>query len=174
MAQKQTKGNRQRTIEEYECALDKAGGFLAEASRILGVSRSAVTQRVKKSKRLQKKLQEIIEFHLDVAESKLLSCVNKEQGWAVMYYLNNKGKPRGYGRKWWEEQGAEDKAEAVEWSDPGPPERPNDEDEDFDLSRLLEDMPNRSRLTENDLGLNCKGAGGARGRQVDGKRHGQD
>ncbi|MBW2072017.1 MAG: hypothetical protein JRI89_12290 [Deltaproteobacteria bacterium] len=34
--------------------MDKAGGFLAEVSRILGMSRSTVTQRVKKSKRLQK------------------------------------------------------------------------------------------------------------------------
>ena len=143
---------------------------------MLGVTPAAVSKRIKSGKRLQEFVKAIKAFHLDVAESKLLSAVGKEKGWAVMYYLNNQGKPRGYGRKWWDDESAgEENVETVEWTDPGPPKSPDQDDlaACVDARKLLEDIPSRSHLTDEDLGLNGRGARGS-GQRVNGERNGED
>ena len=45
-----------------------------------------------------------------------------------MYYLNNKGKSRGYVRKWWEDDPTKDQVDGVTWTDPGPPQTPDGDD----------------------------------------------
>ena len=160
MVTKREKPRGHRTIEEYETALRKAQGFVTAAAEILGLTHGAVSMRIKNSKRLQKVQRESREFVLDVAESKLFAALEKEKSWAVMYFLNNQGKARGYGRKWWEDDGTPGDGNAtVKWSDPGPPKKADIDDLDacVDLEALGE-LPRG--IKREHLGLSGKGANG--------------
>lgn len=174
MAKKSNKGkgrkpHRHRSIEEYEVALRKAQGFTSVAAQMLGVTVRAVNKRIKGSKTLQRVTEELREFNLDVAESKLLAKVNSGETKAIFYFLNNQGKKRGYGRKWWDSDGAgQEDIDKVKWTDPGRPPRP---EEDIDDAEVLNDLqrilPEGCTATHEDLGLNGKGAGG-NGERVNG------
>jgi len=167
MGTKKPKGH--RTIEEYELALKKAQGFVTATAEILGVNHSSVSRRIKGSRRLQKVQRECREFVLDVAESKLLACIEDKKSWAIMFFLNNQGKGRGYGRKWWEDEAsaaADGKAD-IAWTDPGPPKNADIDDLDacVDLDRLGE-LPRG--IKREHLGLTGNGATGS-GERVNGE-----
>ncbi len=66
------------TAKQIAEALRKTGGFVTETSRILGVSHANICQRIKKSPELQKVKAEVIETHIDIAESALLKKIKKE------------------------------------------------------------------------------------------------
>ena len=162
---KDKKPQRKWTIEEYEQAIRKAQGFVSVVAQLLGVTPRAVNKRIKGSKVLQAVMRECREFTLDVAESKLLTAVNASNLTAVFYYLNNMGKKRGYGRKWWEDgPGPEDGEVKVTWIDEKPP-RGKEEDEEAGID--LEALGVEGKLTPEDLGLNGKGAKG-KGERVNG------
>ena len=85
------------TIEQIENALRATGGFVSYAAKELNVTQSAISQRVKASPHLQKVQKEISEQYLDLAESKLLKKIKKQEDLgAICFYLKCKGKGRGY------------------------------------------------------------------------------
>lgn len=84
------------TTAQIEEALRKSGGFQSQAAKMVGISQQAVSKRIKKSKHLQIAVREIDDTYLDLAESKLINAINKDQSWAICFYLKCKGKHRGY------------------------------------------------------------------------------
>jgi len=84
------------TLKECEVALRKSGGFISHAAKALNISSAALSRRIKRSKKLQEIKAEIDEKYLDLAESKLISKINKEDLGAICFYLKCRGKDRGY------------------------------------------------------------------------------
>lgn len=91
--------HRNHSIEDYAKALKKANGFISVAAKALGLSYTAVQQRVKKTPELQEIIDECKEGLLDLAECKLVSAIKDTQPWAVCFYLKCQGKDRGYVEK---------------------------------------------------------------------------
>ena len=86
------------TIEQIAQALKATGGFITMAATKLNVTHSAVSQRVSKSKKLQKVITRIQAENLDLSESGLIKHLKDENLNAIKYYLSNKGRERGYGQ----------------------------------------------------------------------------
>tara|TARA_Y100000589_G_scaffold65030_2_gene56486 strand:- start:110 stop:514 length:405 start_codon:yes stop_codon:yes gene_type:complete len=89
------------TDEQLEQALMQCCGILSTAAKKLKVNRSAVSQRISKSKKLQEVVRQAKAQALDLAESELLFRLKDRkhpntQMNAIMYYLNNQGESRGY------------------------------------------------------------------------------
>jgi len=84
------------TLAECEIALEKAGGFISRAAKMLNITTGALSRRIKRSKKLQELKAEIDERYLDLAESKLINKINKEDLGAICFYLKCRGKERGY------------------------------------------------------------------------------
>jgi len=84
------------TLAQCEIALEKSGGFITRAAQMLNISTAALTRRIQRSKRLQDLKAQIDEKYLDLAESKLMAKINKEDLGAICFYLKCKGKGRGY------------------------------------------------------------------------------
>ena len=87
-----------RTLKESDIAdaLRAGRGFLAEAARRLGVTRQAIAHRVRNSEALSAVEAECVETNLDTAESRLVAAIDDGAGWAIKFYLQCKGKERGY------------------------------------------------------------------------------
>ena len=84
------------TLKQVEKALKASGGFISHAAKMLGITQSAVTQRIQRHESLQIALNEIKDSHLDLAESKLINKIEKEDLGAICFYLKCQGKGRGY------------------------------------------------------------------------------
>lgn len=84
------------TIAQVGDALDKANGINADAARILGLSRQAVSDYIKKSKKLQARKAAIVQERLDLAENKLHALIEQADGPSIRFYLKTQGKDRGY------------------------------------------------------------------------------
>jgi predicted transcriptional regulator len=84
------------SLKQCEEALRKSGGFISHAAKLLGISTSALSQRVKKYKSLQDVREEAEEMYLDMAETELLKKIRTGSGWAICFFLKTKGKKRGY------------------------------------------------------------------------------
>jgi predicted transcriptional regulator len=84
------------TVGQIEEALWKNGGWISQAAKSLGISQSAVSQRIKKSEKLQRTMREIDEYFIDLSESKLIAAIKNGEPWAIRMYLLCKGKARGY------------------------------------------------------------------------------
>ena len=84
------------TIKQIEDGLRASGGFISQAAKKLGVTQQAISDRIRKSEQLQQARKEIDESYLDLAESKLVNKINKEDLGAICFYLKCKGKDRGY------------------------------------------------------------------------------
>ena len=80
-------------------ALRKCAGIQTRAATLLGVSQSAISQRVSGSKFLQEIYQEIREGLLDVAEDALIEKLKAGNMTAIIFYLKCIGKTRGYTEK---------------------------------------------------------------------------
>jgi hypothetical protein len=78
-------------------ALRKWAGMKALAAKELGISRQAVHARVKHSAAIQAALIDIEEENLDIGEGHLLKALRQGEKDAVRYYLDRKGRKRGYG-----------------------------------------------------------------------------
>jgi hypothetical protein len=83
-------------IEEIEKALIASRGIMTAASESLGVSRSTVSNRVYKSERLQKVIDEQRKSVGDFAESKLFKHIKEGNLTAIIFYLKTIGRDRGY------------------------------------------------------------------------------
>lgn len=89
----------QKSLTVIMHALEKTGGFQNKAAEMLGITRAALSMRIKNSQELQDKVLELEEKYLDLAETKLIKALENDQEWAIKYYLDHKGKKRGYGNK---------------------------------------------------------------------------
>ena len=87
------------TEEVIATALRKCAGIQSHTGKALGVSQSAISQRVANSEYLQGVYQEIREEILDLAESKLLEKLNSGHMTAIIFLLKCLGKSRGYTEK---------------------------------------------------------------------------
>lgn len=87
------------TIRQIAKALREADGIKARAAVALGVTRQAVQDRVERSPALKKLLTQLPEELLDVAEGYIAVGVRAGDKDYVRYYLDRKGRTRGYGNK---------------------------------------------------------------------------
>ncbi len=91
------------TTKQIANALAKHDGFQSFAADELGITRSAICQRIQKSQKLQDLLAQIKEKMLDVAERQLVKNAKdpsfKDNQRALEFYLRHQGKKRGYAEK---------------------------------------------------------------------------
>ena len=103
--------NRRKTIKKRKptnmvvnektvaAALKKAGGVQTHAAEMLGISQSAVSQRVTRSEYLREVYNDIRNEMLDLAETVLFKKIKAENLTAVIFFLKCLGKERGYSEK---------------------------------------------------------------------------
>lgn len=77
-------------------ALRRQAGTVALAARELGMTRQALDRRIKRSRLLTDVLQDIEESSLDIAEASLKQLITKGDASSIRFYLQTKGKRRGY------------------------------------------------------------------------------
>lgn len=78
-------------------ALVLKGGIMSEAGKACGISRQAVYDRVQNTPALRETIRLVGEQLLDIAESQLTKSLKRGDKEMVRYYLDRKGKKRGYG-----------------------------------------------------------------------------
>jgi hypothetical protein len=80
-------------------ALRKHGGIFVLAARELGVSRQNIKIRVDRSEGLQVVVNDVQEATLAAGEAVILDAIaNKQDVATARWYLDRKGKARGYGK----------------------------------------------------------------------------
>lgn len=84
------------TIGKVKLALEQAGGIKAAAARQLNVSRTTLYAFLARHPELQEFLQGIEEEVLDLAESKMLQLIRDGDPSSVRFFLERKGRSRGY------------------------------------------------------------------------------
>lgn len=99
MPAKRTPPNKKATNAQFKAALKKNGGLAAHAARDLGMTRQGVSQRIRKSPELQAFLAELDQTHLDTAEGVVLEAIANKDLPTARWYLERKGKKRGYATK---------------------------------------------------------------------------
>lgn len=72
------------------------GGLLTKVAKDVGMCRSGVWKRIKKSQELQDAYEDSKEYNLDEAEHALMEKVRQGNLGAICFYLKCKGKARGY------------------------------------------------------------------------------
>ncbi len=77
-------------------ALEKSLGMVVHAADATGIRRETHYRWMKEDPQYAEKVEVIMERNLDLCESVLLNAVKNGDLTAVFYYLNNKGKSRGY------------------------------------------------------------------------------
>lgn len=77
-------------------AIEKTRGNFSAIARILGITRPAVSQRVKRDPALQALVAEAREKLLDSAEAGLAQAVRAKKPWAIKFVLSTVGRSRGY------------------------------------------------------------------------------
>ena len=85
-------------MRQIERAIKGSNGLISTIAQRLSVCRQTVSEYLKKYPELNKPLLEETESVLDVVESKLMKKVQEDDFNAIRYYLDNKGKGRGYGK----------------------------------------------------------------------------
>lgn len=84
------------TEEQITAALFAAGGVIAHAARKLGCGRKNLRERIDNNATLLQAELEAGERVLDLAESVVLKAINKGDVQAARWFLDRKGKKRGY------------------------------------------------------------------------------
>lgn len=85
------------TDEEIIRALAAENGFVGAAAKRLGCCRWTVSSRINENATVREAYRQIVEDRVDTAESKLMELVGNGDLRAIMYFLDAKGKQRGYG-----------------------------------------------------------------------------
>jgi hypothetical protein len=78
-------------------ALRKCAGITSLAAKELGSSRQNIHAWIKRSEAVRAAIAEIEEENLDIGEGHLLKKLRTGEWDAVRYYLDRKGRKRGYG-----------------------------------------------------------------------------
>jgi len=89
-------GGKDNRKEIYLRLYKQCAANISESCRALKISRTCFQDWRKEDTKFAGQCLEIEESMIDIAESKLMEQVTKGKGWAVCYYLNNKGKRRGW------------------------------------------------------------------------------
>ena len=76
-------------------AIDGSGGILSAIAKKLNISWATVRNYIE-NYNLQPYIDEEKESVLDLCESKLIQNIDDNDNQAIFYYLNNRGKSRGY------------------------------------------------------------------------------
>ena len=84
------------TINQIATALRKHGGLVTMTAKSLGITPSAIHQRIKNHKLLQEVIVETEDTHLDQAERALWDNIDGHDNTAIIFYLKYKGSKRGY------------------------------------------------------------------------------
>ncbi|SNR99404.1 hypothetical protein SAMN04488503_2237 [Humidesulfovibrio mexicanus] len=91
-------GRPKYTIKQVKQAINGTGGIKVEICERLKCSRTTLDAYIAKHPEIAEYYKEECESVLDMAESRLFSNIDRGELGALMYYLNNKGKERGYNR----------------------------------------------------------------------------
>ena len=91
-------------LQHVREALLRGGGIPSAAAAILtqsygGCTAQTVRNYLARYPKLRREVDEAIENNLDKAEAQLLSAINNGADWAVKFYLETKGKHRGYTKR---------------------------------------------------------------------------
>lgn len=82
---------KRRTDEDYSKAILRSAGSQVEVAKVLGLSRQAVSQRLKHSLKLEKEFKRNKEHFIKVAVGHLVLGVIRGEPWAVRYMLDRRG-----------------------------------------------------------------------------------
>lgn len=92
-----TRNTRQKvTDRQIAEALIKTGGIVLYAARALGIHRNTIHLRMNRNKRLMKIAGDCIEDNLDKCEDWVAKYIDQGDKDMIRFYLNNKGRSRGY------------------------------------------------------------------------------
>ena len=89
---------RKFTPDEVKAALEKSGGVMSLAAKGLGCSRRTVYRTVQRYPELRETIRDIEEDALDDAELGLRELIAQRDGASIRFFLQTKGKHRGYAR----------------------------------------------------------------------------
>lgn len=92
-------GTKKYTVKEMCAAIKASNGMVTKAASLLGCSPNTIYAYAKKYPSVQEALEYHREFIVDLAESKLLGAVNRNEAWAVRLVLQTLGAKRGYVEK---------------------------------------------------------------------------
>jgi predicted transcriptional regulator len=87
------------TQDEWIEAVRNSAGVVALVAAKLGVSRQTIWEHRKKHAWLDEAFKETVEQSLDLAESNISAALQAGNLKATMWYLERKGKTRGFGRE---------------------------------------------------------------------------
>lgn len=79
-------------------ALEKTQGLVSLAMRISGIDSDCHYKWMKKDLEYKEKVEKIEEDRLDMAEATVMAKISENDLKAAMFYLENKGRRRGYGK----------------------------------------------------------------------------
>lgn len=94
MGKKRTQPNLK--IRQIESTLRKTNGLISHAAELLGVTRSAIHDRINRSPHLQKVMKEIEERLIDKSENVVYHHMQNKNLTAAIFHLKTKGKARGW------------------------------------------------------------------------------
>jgi len=89
------------TFDDVERALRQSRGMVSMAAKLLEAQKGkcdphTVRNYLKRWPKLQHACDEIVQEHIDLAETKLLAAIQDSNMTAVIFYLKTKGRDRGY------------------------------------------------------------------------------
>ena len=79
-------------------ALSRCDGRITDAARMVGCGYSTIRNWMNRHPELRALIEESREVNLDLAESRLLKRIRKDDLAAIIFYLKSQGKERGYGQ----------------------------------------------------------------------------
>lgn len=94
------KGKTERfKVAQVAEALRRTAGLASAAAEVLRCDPSTIRGYMRRHPQLRQIAEETVETMMDLAESKLYAAINGGDDWAVKFYLETKGKGRGYTRR---------------------------------------------------------------------------
>ena len=82
--------------KEFIALLEKHQGFQSSVAKDLGISCQAVSQRIHRHPKIEAAYENILIRQVDFAESKLHKNISDGKETSIIYFLNCKGRDRGY------------------------------------------------------------------------------
>lgn len=92
-------GPKNITEKQYIAAIRRHSGVQSLVAKQFSITRSAVSQRIGGSPRLQEVLREVEEENLDMAEGVIFTALRHKDKQTARWYAERKGKNRGYATK---------------------------------------------------------------------------
>jgi len=87
------------SASQVASALREAHGIKAAAARALGCERETIDAYIRRHPTVKAAHDEATDHVLDIAESHLIRAVERGEWDQIRYYLNAKGRSRGYGER---------------------------------------------------------------------------